>query len=185
MSALRLLGHTRGLVTSIERGLFGHTTTSTITPNHPPCSLSRCMDPKGPRMERLVRVRWGVGSGTHNPLAGMPREAVDSASRIRPWNTPQRDRITRRNLVDRFPSPGGGSNLIGAHCARSRSMPAVGAGGSDQRQQGGNEHASLGEGKAELVVQGVRGLPHASARVQRVRFYARSKIGYLPKNCLI
>ena len=129
----------------------------TITPNHPPCSLSRCMDPKGPRMERIVRVRWGVGSGTHNPLAGMPREAVDSASRIRPWNTPQRDRITRRNLVDRFPSPGGGSNLIGAHCARSRSMPAVGAGGSDQRQQGGNEHASLGEGKAELVVQGVRG----------------------------
>ena len=142
-------------LTSIERGLFGHTTTSTITPNHPPCSLSRCMDPKGPRMERLVRVRWGVGSGTHNPLAGMPREAVDSASRIRPWNTPQRDRITRRNLVDRFPSPGGGSNLIGAHCARSRSMPAVGAGGSDQRQQGGNEHAS------------------------------KSKIGYLPKNCPI
>ena len=74
-----------------------------------------------------ARVR-GVGSGTHNPLAGMPREAVDGASRIRPWNTPQRDRITRRNLVDRFPSPGGGSNLIGAHCARSRSMPAVGGG---------------------------------------------------------
>ena len=94
------------------------------------------MDPKGPRMERLVRVRWGVGSGTHNPLAGMPREAVDSASRIRPWNTPQRDRITRRNLVDRFPSPGGGSNLMGAHCARSRSMPAVGAGGSDGRKLG-------------------------------------------------
>ena len=129
--------------------------TPTITPNHPPCSLSRGMDPKGPRMERIVRVRWGVGSGTHNPLAGMPREAVDGASRIRPWNTPQRDRITRRNLVDRFPSPGGGSNLIGAHCARSRSMPAVGAGGSDQRQQGGNEHAS------------------------------KSKIGYLPKNCFI
>ena len=40
---------------------------------------------------------WGVGSGAHNPLVGMPREAVDRASRIRLHGTPHRGIATFTN----------------------------------------------------------------------------------------
>ena len=63
----------------------GHAPCLLTHPYHPPCSLSRRTDPKGPHMERIVRRVCGEGSGTHNPLAGMPREVVACASRMQPW----------------------------------------------------------------------------------------------------
>ena len=69
---------------------------------------------------------WGVGSGAHNPLAGMPREAVDRASRIRLHGTPHRG-IDLPTEPGR-PAPGGNLNRIGTHYAHSRTMTAGGGG---------------------------------------------------------